>query len=66
MSIEVFLLCQTDDFDKQEVNQDLVIPPFIMKRRWQDMFQHVVEEWTNTTLEPTDIYGIRTYYDGLV
>ena len=28
------------------------------------MFQPVVEAWTNTTLEPTDIYGIRTYYDG--
>lgn len=28
------------------------------------MFKPIVEEWTNTTLEKTDIYGIRTYYDG--
>ena len=48
----------------QEVNQDLVVPPFVLKRRWQEMIMPVIEAWTNTTLEPTDIYGIRTYYDG--
>ena len=26
----------------------------------------ILEEWSNTQLEPTDIYGIRTYYDGAV
>ena len=46
------------------VNQDLVVPPFNLKARWQELFKPVVEEWTNTTLEKTDIYGIRTYYDG--
>ena len=47
-----------------EVNQDLVVPPMQLKRRWQEMFMPVVEAWAGTKLEPTDIYGIRTYYDG--
>ena len=47
-----------------EVNQDLVVPPMMLKRHWQDTFLPVVEAWTNTKLEATDIYGIRVYYDG--
>jgi len=47
-----------------EVNQDLVVPPPELKQKWQEMFKPVVEKWTNTKLERTDIYGIRSYYDG--
>lgn len=47
-----------------EVNQDLVVPPFGLTRRWKALIQPVMERWTNTTLEPTDMYGIRVYKNG--
>jgi hypothetical protein len=45
-----------------EVNQDLVVPPFALKSRWQEAFKPVLEEWSNTTLERTDIYGMRRLF----
>ena len=47
-----------------EVNQHLVVPPMMQKRHWQEIFRPYVEAWVRTPLEATDIYGIRTYYDG--
>lgn len=35
------------------------VVPFGLKREWHDLFQPTLEAWSNTTLERTDIYGIR-------
>ena len=35
------------------------VVPFGLKREWHNLFQPVLEEWSNTTLERTDLYGIR-------
>lgn len=35
------------------------IVPFGLKRGWHQMMQPVLEAWSKTKLEPTDIYGIR-------
>jgi len=42
----------------------MAVPPFGLKQKWHGLFQPVLEEWSNSVLQPTDLYGVRTYYDG--
>ncbi|GBG33194.1 Hypothetical Protein FCC1311_094182 [Hondaea fermentalgiana] len=44
----------------------MVPPSFATKHKWHAWFQPVLEAWAQTQLEPTDLYGIRTYHRGAV
>eukprot|EP00968_Pinguiococcus_pyrenoidosus_P003411 scaffold214_cov249-Pinguiococcus_pyrenoidosus.AAC.19 len=48
-----------------EADVDILIPPWRLKRQWQQMLMPMVQEWFNSEpLEPTDIYGLRRYNNG--
>eukprot|EP00924_Labyrinthula_sp_SR-Ha-C_P003005 augustus_masked-scaffold_58-processed-gene-0.2-mRNA-1 protein AED:1.00 eAED:1.00 QI:0/-1/0/0/-1/1/1/0/454 len=40
------------------------VAPFGLKAKWHELLQPVLESWANTCLIPTDLYGIRSYFDG--
>jgi len=44
----------------------MVPPPFSVKNKWHAWLQPVLEDWSKTELEPTDLYGVRTYREGAV
>ena len=42
----------------------MIFPPWDRKTRWHTNLMPFVESWANTSLEKTDIYGMRVYREG--
>lgn len=47
-----------------EVDVYFVQIPWGLKKMWQDRLMELVEAWTGTKLEQTDMYGLRRYEEG--
>ena len=47
-----------------EQDSHMVTMPWELKKYWQTRLKDLVEAWSNTTLELTDIYGLRQYNEG--